>query len=63
MNLARLSPSTLRDLAAAIEGRDPQRVARRELSDEGVERLADILLAGSEPTVGFWRRYRVRSGS
>jgi hypothetical protein len=56
--LVHLSPSNLRHLAAAIEGRDPQLVARRHLTKEGIEKLADILLAGSEPTVGFFRRYR-----
>jgi hypothetical protein len=53
-----LSPSTLRHLAAAIERRDPVLVARRQLSAEGVERLADILLRGGRPTIGFFRRHR-----
>jgi hypothetical protein len=57
--LEHLAPSTLRHLAAAIEARDPEMVARRQLTEEGIERLADILLAGSVPTIGFWRRYRV----
>lgn len=56
--LVHLSPSNLRHLAAAIERRDPQLTARRQLSEEGIERLADILLAGSQPTLGFFRRYR-----
>jgi hypothetical protein len=56
--LANLSPKDLRDLAAAIEWRSPQAWARRELTPEGVERLADIYLAGSSPTVGFFLRYR-----
>ncbi len=58
MTLASLSPKTLRDLAAAIEYRSPEARARRELTPEGIERLADIYLAGSQPTVGFFRRYR-----
>jgi len=61
VNLVSLSPKTLRNLAAAIEGQDPQRAARHELTPEGVERLAEILLAGSQPTIGFWRRYRVKA--
>jgi len=44
VRLAGLSPKTLRDLAAAIEWRSPEAQARRELTPEGVERLADILL-------------------
>ncbi len=56
--LTSLSPKTLRDLAAAIEWRSPQATARRELTPEGIERLADILLAGSAPTVGFFLRHR-----
>lgn len=60
MRLEHLEPGTLRALAAAIEGQDSRRVARRQLTPEGVDRLAEILLAGSRPTVGFWRRYRVR---
>lgn len=56
--LTSLSPKTLRDLAAAIEYRSPQAQARRELTPEGIELLADILLAGSQPTIGFFRRYR-----
>ena len=56
--LTSFSPKTLRDLAAAIEYRSPRAQARRELTPEGIEKLADILLAGSAPTVGFFRRFR-----
>ena len=59
--LAHLSPETLRDLAAAIEYRSPNARARRQLTPEGIEKLADIFLAGSLPTVGFFRRFRVSS--
>jgi hypothetical protein len=55
--IAHLSPRTLRDLAAAIEARTPGMRARRALTAEGIERLADILLAGTTPTVGFYRRH------
>ena len=57
-DIAHLSPTTLRALAAAIEARDPVLVARRSLSAEGIERLADLLLAGQTPTVGLFRKYR-----
>ncbi len=53
--LAVLEPRTLRELAAVIETRRPQ--PRHDLTPEGVDKLADILLAGSSPTIGFWRRY------
>ena len=55
--LAQLSPRTLRDLAAAIEARTPAARARDTLSPEGVDRLADILIQGTTPTIGFYRRY------
>jgi hypothetical protein len=57
--LEHMSPSTLRHLAAAIEGRDPKLAARRRLTEEGVERLADILLVGGRPTPGLFLRYRI----
>jgi hypothetical protein len=44
-----------------MEAMSPEKRAVDELSEEGVVRLADILLAGSKPTVGFWRRYRTES--
>lgn len=34
--------------------------ARARLTPEGVERLAEIFLAGGRPTVGFFRRYRAK---
>ncbi|MHB8594330.1 MAG: hypothetical protein ACYDB3_08370, partial [Acidimicrobiales bacterium] len=52
-----LSPRHLRELAALLEARDPELAARRRLSAAGSERLADILLAGDRPTVGFYLRY------
>ena len=56
-DLTHLSPRTLRDLAAAIEARTPAVRGRDTLSPEGVDRLADILVSGSTPTIGFYRRY------
>jgi hypothetical protein len=53
-----LSPSTLREVASAMEAMSPEKRAVDELSDEGVVRLADILINGSRPTVSFWRKYR-----
>jgi hypothetical protein len=55
--LEHLSPRTLRDLAAALEARTPAVRARGTLSTEGVDELADILIAGTTPTIGFYRRY------
>jgi hypothetical protein len=56
--LVDIDPRTLRDLAAAMEARHPERVARQSLTDEGLEKLADLLLAGGKPTIGFFRKYR-----
>ena len=55
--LADLSPACLR-LAGAIEARDPGTVARRELDSDGITELADMLLRGDKPTIGWWRRHR-----
>lgn len=55
--LTSLCPKTLRDLASAIEYRLSRTRALHELTPEGVEKLADIYLAGSMPTVGFFARY------
>ncbi len=52
-----LNPRTLRELACLIEAWSPQMKARAQLSEEGLERLADILLAGGKPTIGFFRRW------
>ncbi len=61
--LARMDPTTLRDLghaliarAEAAEQADPRRKAYRNLTPEGIERLAEILASGSRPTVGFFLR-------
>jgi hypothetical protein len=59
--LKHLDGPTLRHHASLKDAQDPQLVARRALTAEGVERLADILIAGGKPTVGFWRRYGVAS--
>lgn len=57
--LEHLSPKVLRDLASAIEARQPpERFTACDLTDEGVERLGEILTQGQTPTIGFWRRYR-----
>jgi hypothetical protein len=59
--LEHVSPTTLREIAAVREAMDPERIARRQLTAAGVERWAEIRLAGAKPTVGFWRRYRDNS--
>jgi len=63
--IATLTPRTMRDLgrcliarAEAVEADDSRLKANRSLTPEGVERLAEILLAGSSPTCGFFARYR-----
>jgi hypothetical protein len=49
----------LKARARAIEDSSPEMVARRELTPEGIEKLATIYCAGGKETAGFWRRYRV----
>jgi hypothetical protein len=55
------SPEILRELAALIESREPNRAgspeARRSLSPEALEELAAMLGAGRRPTVGWWCRH------
>jgi hypothetical protein len=51
------SPEVLRELAAVIEKRDPARRARRSLDADSLEELADMLLSGKRPTVGWWCRH------
>jgi hypothetical protein len=51
-----LDAPTLRHLAAVKEAQDPARLARQALTPEGIDRLAEILLAGDKPTIGWWRR-------
>ena len=53
-----LTPRILREVASAMEAMSPEKRAVDELSPEGIEVLAGILMAGGKPTVGFWRRYR-----
>jgi len=57
MNVLILDAATLRHLAAALEDRDPELQARRRLGREGAEELADMLIAGRVPTVGWWKRH------
>jgi hypothetical protein len=49
-------PGVLRELAALIESRDRSRRTRMELTPAALEELADMVLAGTRPTVGWWRK-------
>jgi hypothetical protein len=55
-SLPSTSPEVLRELAAVIEKRDPARRARQSLTPESLEELADMLLAGKRPSLGWWVR-------
>lgn len=46
-------------MALSTETDDRWHKARQTLTDEGVERLAEILADGSTPTCGFFLRYRL----
>jgi hypothetical protein len=50
------SPQVLRELAALIEEREPSRRARQSLSPDKLDELADMLLRGKRPTIGWWQR-------
>jgi len=60
-----LGPRALRDLGHALIERAraadaADRAGRRELTPEGVERLAEIIAGGSRPSLGFWLRHSTR---
>lgn len=61
--LVGMDPTTMRDLGHALIARAAaaeevgRRKAYRNLTPSGVERLAEILAAGSSPTCGFFTRY------
>ena len=51
-------PRVLRELASLLERRERRwSIEGWEIRPTGLERLADIVAAGSIPTVGFYRRY------
>ena len=59
---ANLDAHTLRDLSAVLKARadvleltEPEMVARRGLTPEGLDKLADLYLSGGWPTCGFGR--------
>ncbi len=54
--LLELDPRELRDLAAAIEGQSASARARARLTDAGRAELADLLIRGDRPTIGWWKR-------
>lgn len=53
-----LTVADLRHLAAAIEARSPTRRALRNLSPEAIEELAEMLVRGDSPTVGWFEKHR-----
>ncbi len=60
-----LAPQTLEHLGHALIARAraaeaADRAGRRELTPEGVERLAEIIAGGSRPSLGFWLRHSTR---
>lgn len=60
--LLELDPADLRHLAGLIETQSPKARARARLTDEGRGELADILIRGDRPTIGWWRRHLPRTG-
>ncbi|MGA7418610.1 MAG: hypothetical protein WBW80_11490 [Acidimicrobiales bacterium] len=50
-------PSELRHLAAIRDAESPRVVARQSLDEASVEELADMIVSGKRPTIGWWRRH------
>ena len=46
----------LRHLAGIMEANRPGRIARRRLSEASRDELAEMLVDGRIPTIGWWRR-------
>jgi hypothetical protein len=58
-----LDANTVRGLGQALIGRarameEVGRRGRLRLTDEGIQRLAEMLCRGDRPTLGFYRRNR-----
>jgi hypothetical protein len=54
--VSQFTPEALRHLASVMEDESPGMVARRRLDETSVNALADILVKGEKPTVGWWSR-------
>jgi hypothetical protein len=52
-----LGPTALREIASVMEATSPASVGRSRLTDEGRADLADMLLSGRKPTIGWWERH------
>jgi hypothetical protein len=55
--LVDLEPRVLRDLAAAIEARDPENRLRRSLPATAVDELSQLIHAGLEPDASWWHKW------
>ena len=51
------APDELRHLAAIRDAERPGSIARRSLSNRSAEELADMIVGGRRPTIGWWRRH------
>ena len=49
--------SELRHLAAIRDAESPSAIARRSLDEASVAELADMIVSGKTPTIGWWRRH------
>ncbi len=56
MLVEQFDADSLRHLASLMEQDRPSRARRRRLSEAGVEELAEMIVAGRVPTMGWWRR-------
>ncbi len=54
---ASFEPGELRHLAAIQDAESPRVVARRSLDEQSIEELAELVVGGGIPALGWWRRH------
>ena len=55
--VSQFTPSALRELASLMEDTSPGMIARRRLSETSVNALAEFLVSGRTPTIGWWKNH------
>jgi hypothetical protein len=55
--VSQFTATTRRHLASLMEAETPGMVARRRVSEEGIEELAEMIVPGRSGTFGWWRRH------
>jgi hypothetical protein len=60
--ISQFTANQLRHLAALMDLESPGLRARRDLEEASVIELAEMIVAGRIPTVGWWRRHQGNRG-